>query len=246
MMVDISAKSDVERYAEGFAVADVKNIEACSAYGPRSVKAAYRYIPLLHPVPLSASATCRNDLVEVKAWTTWKTGVEMDALFGALVGSIAAGAMNIKKLGVAVKAKGVGLKLEEAVPPPAEVDRPDLGYIIRASGYIHLTSTGPIRSGALEKGDPICAAKMTAPLNAKRLCEILPVDCVKLEYANSKVEVGSDYVFMEVVLKGRDASPSLEALFATGTALLAIWDIMKKYEKDEKGQYPNTYIELGL
>ncbi|MEM3327105.1 MAG: molybdenum cofactor biosynthesis protein MoaC, partial [Thermoproteus sp.] len=176
MMVDISAKSDVERYAEGFAIADVKNVGACLAYGPRSVKAAYRYIPLLHPLPLFASATCGNDLVEVKAWTTWKTGVEMDALFGALVGSIAAGATDIRKLGVAVKVKGVGLRLEEGPAPPAKVERPDLGYIIRSSGYIHLTSTEPIKSGALEKGDPICAAKITAPLNAKRLCEILPID----------------------------------------------------------------------
>ena len=35
----------------------------------------------------------------------------------------------------------------------------------------------------------------------------------------------------------------MEALVATATALLTIWDMTKKYEKDQKGQYPYTRIE---
>jgi cyclic pyranopterin phosphate synthase len=34
----------------------------------------------------------------------------------------------------------------------------------------------------------------------------------------------------------------MEAVFATGVALLAVWDMVKKYEKDERGQYPHTVI----
>jgi cyclic pyranopterin phosphate synthase len=34
----------------------------------------------------------------------------------------------------------------------------------------------------------------------------------------------------------------MEALTATATALLTIWDMVKQYEKDAKGQYPSTEI----
>jgi cyclic pyranopterin phosphate synthase len=32
-------------------------------------------------------------------------------------------------------------------------------------------------------------------------------------------------------------------LVATATSLLAIWDMVKQYEKDVEGQYPTTAIE---
>jgi len=35
----------------------------------------------------------------------------------------------------------------------------------------------------------------------------------------------------------------MEALTGVGVALLNIWDVVKAYEKDEKGQYPSTRIE---
>lgn len=35
----------------------------------------------------------------------------------------------------------------------------------------------------------------------------------------------------------------MEALTAVSVALLNIWDMVKKYEKDEKGLYPRTKIE---
>jgi len=34
----------------------------------------------------------------------------------------------------------------------------------------------------------------------------------------------------------------MEALVGVMTALLNIWDVVKKYEKDEQGQYPETRI----
>ncbi|RLE88293.1 MAG: cyclic pyranopterin monophosphate synthase MoaC, partial [Thermoprotei archaeon] len=34
----------------------------------------------------------------------------------------------------------------------------------------------------------------------------------------------------------------MEALTATVLALLNIWDMVKKYEKDERGEYPSTLI----
>ncbi|MEM4977333.1 MAG: cyclic pyranopterin monophosphate synthase MoaC, partial [Desulfurococcaceae archaeon] len=34
----------------------------------------------------------------------------------------------------------------------------------------------------------------------------------------------------------------MEALVGVAIALLNVWDMVKKYEKDEKGQYPYTAI----
>ena len=34
----------------------------------------------------------------------------------------------------------------------------------------------------------------------------------------------------------------MEALTAVSAALLSIWDVTKKYEKDDDGQYPHTMI----
>jgi cyclic pyranopterin phosphate synthase len=35
----------------------------------------------------------------------------------------------------------------------------------------------------------------------------------------------------------------MEALVAVAVALLNVWDAVKQYEKDQKGQYPVTSIE---
>jgi cyclic pyranopterin phosphate synthase len=35
----------------------------------------------------------------------------------------------------------------------------------------------------------------------------------------------------------------MEALIATATSLLTVWDMVKQYEKDAKGQYPSTALE---
>jgi cyclic pyranopterin phosphate synthase len=35
----------------------------------------------------------------------------------------------------------------------------------------------------------------------------------------------------------------MEALVATTVSLLTIWDMVKQYEKDAKGQYPETEIK---
>ncbi|MFB6491536.1 MAG: cyclic pyranopterin monophosphate synthase MoaC [Thermoproteus sp. AZ2] len=244
-MVDISSKADVYRYSEARAEADVK-FDNCAA-GALAAKLAYRFIPLLHPIPISASARCFDGGVVVEAESTWKTGVEMDALFGALVGAIASGASKIYKLSVVQKVKGLGApSLSEPAAAPKPIPRPDVGLVATAEGRIRLRSIDVVKAGAVEKGDPLCAAKIAAALSSKRLCELLPVECVYLEYANTEVKVEDEGVAVSVVLRARGSSPSLEALFAAGAALLTIWDMTKKYEKDERGQYPSTFIELGL
>ena len=35
----------------------------------------------------------------------------------------------------------------------------------------------------------------------------------------------------------------MEALVGVSNGLLQIWDMVKMYEKDEDGQYPNTFLK---
>jgi cyclic pyranopterin phosphate synthase len=49
---------------------------------------------------------------------------------------------------------------------------------------------------------------------------------------------------VESYVKGQaKTGVEMEALTAAATYLLTIWDMVKQYEKDANGQYPNTAIE---
>ena len=55
--------------------------------------------------------------------------------------------------------------------------------------------------------------------------------------------VDDDTVEVESTVKTRaQTGVEMEALVATATALLTVWDMTKQYEKDAQGQYPYTAI----
>jgi cyclic pyranopterin phosphate synthase len=101
-----------------------------------------------------------------------------------------------------------------------------------------------IENDSVEKGDVVSCAQIAGILSAKRTHEIIPL-ChpipitsilVKIEIEDNEVVVTSD---VSALAK---TGVEMEALTATTAALLAIWDMTKKYEKDERGQYPYTKI----
>ena len=63
---------------------------------------------------------------------------------------------------------------------------------------------------------------------------------------NVKVDIRVEDEFAVVVestVKTRaQTGVEMEALVATATALLTVWDMTKQYEKDAEGQYPDTAI----
>lgn len=102
-----------------------------------------------------------------------------------------------------------------------------------------------LREGTVEKGDPLEASKIAAIMAVKRAHEILPychplpIDSVKVSH-----EIGDRYVRVCVEVKtSAKTGVEMEALVGVSVALLNIWDMLKKYEKDERGQYPGTLIE---
>lgn len=114
------------------------------------------------------------------------------------------------------------------------------GRVVLKPGTIAL-----MKDGVLEKGDPLAISKTMAVLAAKRTPEMLAL-CHPLRIENVEVSeaVLEDSVVVTVSVSAHEKTGvEMEALTAVTVALLNIWDVVKAYEKDGKGQYPTTRIE---
>ncbi len=115
-----------------------------------------------------------------------------------------------------------------------------------ATGKIRLkkSTIELIREGKVEKGDVLSVATVAAVLAAKRTPEdILLAHPIPVTGVDVSFDFGEDYV--QVTVRVRTIAQTgceMEALNAVVAALLNIWDMVKKYEKDESGQYPTTEI----
>ena len=115
-----------------------------------------------------------------------------------------------------------------------------------AAGEIKLKPSTLMRlkGGKLGKGDAIAAAEVAATVAAKRTSDILPF-CHTIPIAEVRVDhsIGENVLRVKSYVKGlAKTGVEMEALTATATYLLTIWDMVKQYEKDSKGQYPTTTI----
>ncbi|ADI31931.1 cyclic pyranopterin monophosphate synthase MoaC [Staphylothermus hellenicus] len=103
-----------------------------------------------------------------------------------------------------------------------------------------------IREGRVEKGDVLTVSRIAAIQAVKKTPDLIPL-CHNIPITHVDV----DYEFIDndkikVVVKVKTTAKTgveMEALTGVSTALLNIWDMVKKYEKDENGQYPETWIE---
>jgi cyclic pyranopterin phosphate synthase len=115
-----------------------------------------------------------------------------------------------------------------------------------ASGTIQLkqSTIARIRSSRIAKGDPVAAAEVAAVLAAKNTPQTLPF-CHPIPITNvlAEAEVGrSSITVRSTVRTTARTGVEMEALNAASTYLLTIWDMVKQYEKDSRGQYPDTRI----
>jgi len=118
--------------------------------------------------------------------------------------------------------------------------------VARARGCIKLRreTIDRIKRGEVEKGDVATVSKIVAIEGAKKAHQLLPF-ChpIRIDHVEPRVEVLDDAVCVEVEVKARERTGvEMEALTAVALALLNVWDMVKKYEKDERGQYPHTEI----
>ena len=310
-MIDITNKEPVyrEAVAKGFLKVDEDTMGELMKIGVsglgnaaaiakitaiNAVKTAWKYVPLLHPVPITYVETkvrYSKDGIEmaVLARTKAQTGVEMDALFGLFTGLLAAwntikgcsrtctpewvtnfmgkqvqtcgssrvdGMYDIRVVSKVKSEDSINLGLDDfednaggapvitmfdvTTEPTYYGEASPRGFITLREDTVEL-----IRQGKVEKGDVITVAKAAAIMAAKKTWEVLPlVHLNYLTYVNTDVKVVEDGV--EITVDTRNVSntgSAMEAVFATGVGLLTVWDMVKKYEKDEKGQYPYTVIK---
>ena len=115
-----------------------------------------------------------------------------------------------------------------------------------ASGEIKLKpeTIKLIKEGKIEKGDPIQIAKLAGIQGAKFTPSIMPL-ChpIPIESTDVDISIKDDRIIVKAkVIANSKTGVEMEALTATTISLLNIWDVVKKYEKDDKGQYPTTMI----
>jgi cyclic pyranopterin phosphate synthase len=118
--------------------------------------------------------------------------------------------------------------------------------IAKASGKIKLSkdTVNKIKSNALEKGDLFTIAKVSAINGVKKVPELIPF-CHPIPINNVKIEldIGDEILKVTCIVKSiAKTGVEMEALTGVSTALLNIWDVVKKHEKDDSGQYPSTLI----
>jgi cyclic pyranopterin phosphate synthase len=117
-----------------------------------------------------------------------------------------------------------------------------------AKGIINLKNEtiALIRKGKITKGDVLYTARIAGIMAAKRtstlipLCHPLPLTSVAVE---AKIVSGTTVQVTSTVRANAQTGVEMEALTATATGLLTIWDMAKQYEKDAEGQYPFTAIK---
>ena len=103
-----------------------------------------------------------------------------------------------------------------------------------------------IREEKIAKGNPLYTARTAGVLAAKKtsslipLCHPLPLTSVTVE---AKITDKSTVEVTSTVKAKAQTGVEMEALAAVSMGLLTVWDMVKQYEKDAAGQYPNTAIE---
>jgi cyclic pyranopterin phosphate synthase len=97
----------------------------------------------------------------------------------------------------------------------------------------------------IEKGDPLQIASIgglqavKSTPSALMMCHPIPIESSSLEFFKSHQSIRA----RATVVAYSKTGVEMEALYAVTAALLNIWDVVKKYEKNERGQYPTTKIK---
>ncbi|MEM2305230.1 MAG: cyclic pyranopterin monophosphate synthase MoaC [Candidatus Methanomethylicia archaeon] len=101
-----------------------------------------------------------------------------------------------------------------------------------------------VRMGRIEKGDVFSIAKISAIMAVKKTSEIIPLTHpIPITYVDADIRDDEDSIYVKVTVRtNAQTGVEMEALTGVAAALLTVWDLVKKYEKNERGQYPNTEI----
>ena len=124
--------------------------------------------------------------------------------------------------------------------------KPDTIRHATASGVINLSkdTITRINTNNVEKGDVYSSARLAAIQAVKQTptnlfhCHPIPIYGVGFKWTVSETTIK---VETSVKTTGKTGC-EMEALSGVSTSLLMIWDMVKMYEKDDTGNYPDTSI----
>lgn len=125
--------------------------------------------------------------------------------------------------------------------------KPVVFRMAKAAGRIRLSpaTVQRIKKGRVEKGDPIALARLAGVSAAKKTPEmVLLCHQLRLESVEIIPRLTDRGVEVEATVSAHERTGvEMEALVAVTLALLNVWDAVKQYEKDPRGQYPSTVME---
>lgn len=115
-----------------------------------------------------------------------------------------------------------------------------------ASGRIYLKeeTIEKIKQDKIEKGDVLTVAKVAGINAVKNTATHIPM-ChqIPILAADFGFDIHHNSIDCKCYVKAcYGTGVEMEAIIGVSIALLTIWDMVKMYEKDEKGQYPTTKI----
>ena len=119
--------------------------------------------------------------------------------------------------------------------------------IATSSGKIYLKkeTIERIKNKNVKKGDVFTIAKIAAINAVKKVPDLIPL-CHPIPISNVDIDFnyeGDNTIRVTCTVKSiSKTGVEMEALMGVNMALLNIWDVVKMYEKDSKGQYPITVI----
>ncbi|NAZ14262.1 MAG: cyclic pyranopterin monophosphate synthase MoaC [Desulfurococcales archaeon] len=127
-------------------------------------------------------------------------------------------------------------------------EKPDVYREAVATGRIRLRkeTIRKILNNEIEKGNVIETARIAGILAAKKTSDLIPLTHpIPLTHVSLEFNFGEDYVEVRSKVSSvYKTGVEIEALVSVATALITIWDMIKKYEKDPTGNYPETLIEF--
>jgi cyclic pyranopterin monophosphate synthase len=101
-----------------------------------------------------------------------------------------------------------------------------------------------IRSGKVEKGDPVATGELAGLLAMKRTPELIP-HCHSVGLTSSRIDIVPSARGVRVRAEAETVARTgveMEALVGASVALLTVWDMVKYLEKDGQGLYPRTSL----
>ncbi|NPB01129.1 MAG: hypothetical protein GXO10_07115 [Crenarchaeota archaeon] len=272
-IVDIHRKEIVYRKAVARAIIEVedrrsideiyKNLNDIVKIAEKGVRTAWLHIPLLHPLPITRIEVDLQNIdnnieITCSGETYYKTGIEMDTLYGtACVTSyiihLLKGKAYLKEMNVVEKVKrdlkediddlngAITISIETTLNMKTLTTRVVRSYT--CVGYLKLReeTINKILRKEVEKGDPLVIGELSCLENVKRFSEIIG-EVFHVLNAKSRADVvGRDTLRMILEVKTVEDSwgPVTHGVLS---GLIAMWDVVKKYEKDSSGQYPNAKI----